>query len=235
MQAWELFLAHLEKELGSEVVQKWLKPIKVLRFDAANLYLEAKDYFQALWFEEHIRPKAQQKLVNNNNRKIKIHLSIANGMSQIENSAYVRKPAAERKALTPPTFQLTFDSLDPFCTFEHYIVGADYPIAYQLMCETSGYDYHSKQILPITGSIVTYNPIYLYGPSGTGKTHLLCSCAHVLKERGLKVIFTRAETFTEHVVSAIRAGEMSTFRHTYRNIDALIIDDVHIFSRKGFV
>ena len=72
-----------------------------------------------------------------------------------------------------------------------------------------------------------------YGPSGTGKSHLLVAIAHTLKQRSLKVVYTRAETFTEHVVSAIRSGEMSTFRHCYRNIDVLIIDDVHIISRKG--
>lgn len=233
MQAWETFLAQQEKELGSDVVQKWLKPFKVLRFDAGNLFLEAKDYFQALWFEEHIRPKAQQKLVNNNNRRIKIHLSIANGMANGEKQKPLRKAGKEKKEQTPPPFQLNFDSLDPFAVFEHFIVMEGNHVPYKLMCETCGYDGQTRQLLPSLKEQAVYNPIYLYGPSGTGKTHLLNACTSVLRQRGLKTIYARAETFTEHVVSAIRAGEMSTFRQTYRNIDVLIIDDVHIFSRKG--
>lgn len=59
------------------------------------------------------------------------------------------------------------------------------------------------------------------------------AAAHALTARGLKVIYARAETFTEHVVSAIRAGEMNIFRQSYRNSDVLILDDVQVFSRKG--
>ena len=55
MHAWEKFVAAQELELGSETVQKWLKTLKILRYDACNLYLEAQDAFQAMWFEEHIR------------------------------------------------------------------------------------------------------------------------------------------------------------------------------------
>ena len=79
MQAWEQFLQKQESELGFETVQKWLRSLRIQRFDACNLYLEAKDSFQALWFEEHIRSKVQTKFVNGNNKRIKIHLSIANG------------------------------------------------------------------------------------------------------------------------------------------------------------
>src|SRR5690606_21981449 len=79
----------------------------------------------------------------------------------------------------------------------------------------------------------TFNPIYLHGESGSGKTHLLMAIANHLQSQGLKVIYTRADTFTEHVVSAIRAGEMQTFRKSYRNIDVLLVDDIEVFSRKG--
>jgi chromosomal replication initiator protein len=61
MQAWEQFLRAQEAELGSETVQKWLRSLKVQRFDACNLYLEAKDSFQALWFEEHMRSKLKPR------------------------------------------------------------------------------------------------------------------------------------------------------------------------------
>ncbi|HEV8053072.1 MAG TPA: DnaA N-terminal domain-containing protein, partial [Parachlamydiaceae bacterium] len=69
MLAWESFVETLEIEIGSDTVQKWLKSLKVLRFDACNLYLEAKDTFQVMWFEEHIRKKVQARLFNNNHRR----------------------------------------------------------------------------------------------------------------------------------------------------------------------
>jgi chromosomal replication initiator protein len=78
-----------------------------------------------------------------------------------------------------------------------------------------------------------FNPLYLYGPTGCGKTHLLMSLTQTFRAQGLRSIYVRAEQFTDHVVTAIRAGEMSTFRQAYRNTDLLIVDDVHVFSRKG--
>ena len=72
MKAWEDLLSKLEKELGAQTVAKWLRPIKVVRFDAANLYLEASP-FQRAWFEEQIRPRISAHFTNNNQRPIKIH------------------------------------------------------------------------------------------------------------------------------------------------------------------
>lgn len=218
MQAWENFLKNQISEIGPDAVQKWLKPLKVVRYDAQNLYLEAKDTFQALWFEEHIRPKTKS-LTNNNNRPVKIHLSVAN-QSQIDS----RKKKEPLKQATPD-FKITFEELSPHATFEQFVVHDGNLLVHKLLCKIAGYNTE-------TSELSSFNPVFIHGPSGTGKTHLLMAVAQALKERSLNVRYIRSEKFTEHVVSAIRAGEMSTFRQAYRTIDVLIIDDVHVFSKK---
>lgn len=222
MKAWEQFLTQQEVELGIETVYKWLKPLKILRFDACNLYLEAKDSFQAIWFEEHIRPKILAKLVNNNKKRIKVHLSV------LQNNSPKSIKSKSKKAQEPappflPKFALHFDLLDPHCTLENFALNDNNILAHKLLCK----------MLNNTAELATFNPVYIHGGSGTGKTHLLMATAHALRAQGLNVIYARAETFTEHVVTAIRAGEMSVFRQAYRNSDVLIIDDVHVFSRKN--
>ena len=105
MQAWEHFLRQQEIELGIETVQKWLRSLKILRFDACNLYLEAKDSFQQLWFEEHIRPKVLNLLVNGNHKRIKVHLAVASSSKetsgkeskgqtglQLNHGSFIRQP-----------------------------------------------------------------------------------------------------------------------------------------------
>ncbi len=226
MQAWENFLKVLEKELGVETTDKWLRNLRVVDFDAMNLYLEAKDAFQVMWFEEHIRKKADQ-LVNNNQRKIKIHIATKNSQKNL------KKPTLKKGEEPPPGFILSFDELDPLLTFENFVPSECNLLAYKLLCKISNYDSVSKQVIPSSGELASFNPIYLFGGHGTGKTHLLMATAHALQTRGLKILYVRAETFTEHVVTAIRAGEMSIFRHAYRNVDILFIDDVQVFSRKG--
>lgn len=224
MQAWEEFLQQQETELGQETVRKWLRSLKIQRFDACNLYLEAKDSFQALWFEEHMRNRVQTKFLNSNQKPIKIHLSVAN--APLKSQKKLGKPK-ELKDPPSPLFHLIFDELNPHYLFKSFLVGEDNQLTIKLLYEIAGL---SQQKIATLG---TFNPIYLYGPTGSGKTHLMMSLAQIFRAQGLKTIYARAETFTDHVVSAIRAGEMSLFRETYRHIDVLLVDDVHIFSRKG--
>ncbi len=106
-------------------------------------------------------------------------------------------------------------------------------VPYKLMSEIINYQTNQVSEDFSEKELITFNPVFLHGPAGTGKTHLAMATANAVKEEGINVVYARAETFTDHVVSAIRAGEMSTFRQTYRNADILILDDVHVFSRKG--
>ncbi len=222
MQVWESFLQSQEKELGSDTVNKWLRSLKIQKFDAGNLYLEAKDSFQVLWFEEHIRAKAEGKLVTGTNKKIKIHLSISNSY-QPEKS----KTKAKKSEYASAPFRLQFDELDPSCSFDQFIVSEENTLCHRLLLEAAGLVKAKEKQL---GS---FNPIYLYGDAGSGKTHLLMSIGQALQSKGIACQYVRAETFTDHVVSAIRAEEMSQFRHAYRNIDVLLVDGVHVFARKG--
>ncbi len=231
MQAWDNFLAQQEKELGLDTVNKWLRSIKVIDFDACNLYLQAKDSFQIIWFEEHIRKKLTKSFVNNNNKKILVHISLSNNKQQGPPKKKGVKP--KESVQSPPTFNLIFDELDPQATFSTLIESESNLLAHKLLCKITNYDTVSNTVIPSEGELAAFNPIYLYGNEGTGKTHLLMATAHALRSRGLKALYARSQTFTEHVISAIRAGEMSLFRQTYRNIDVLLLDDVHIFARKG--
>lgn len=206
MQAWLQFLEECEKKLGAEVVATWLRTLKIARFDAANLYLEAKDSFQANWFEEHIRPAIRKGLLNNNQRPVRVHLSVP-----VSKSAVLREAAVPQSAISP-------DPLDPEMTLDSFLPSEANLMAHKLLSELK------------TGA--PFNPVFLYGPKGSGKTHLLMGAAHALQKTGKRVYFVKAATFTEHVVQAIRQGYMQTFRRIYRDIDALIVDDIHIFSKK---
>ncbi len=198
MREWQQFLAQLERDFGPGIVKEWVP--KLIRFDAGNIYLEARDSFQIGWFEEHVRPRLKG-LTNANQRPIKVHLGEKRGPQKQE----------EEKPLS-----FNPDPVDPELTLDNYIPSNQNLVAHKLLSEPS-----------------PFNPIYLYGPKGAGKTHLLMGAALQLQKSGKRVFFIRAETFTEHVVHAIRLGQMQAFRKVYRDIDALIIDDIHIFSRKA--
>lgn len=232
IRTWENFLHQQEGEIGTASVQRWLRPFKILRFDAGNLYLEAKDPFHVHWFEEHIRPKIKGNLVNTNGRQIKVHLSVAGANVSGSKKRQSKKPKPE-PFTAPPPFSFLLDELDPYATFAHFYGAEGNLLAHKILCEVAGCPIESRLASHSPAQLSVFNPIYIYGRMGSGKTHLLMATAHALKERGMKVLYARAAAFTENVVNAIRAGEMSAFRRLYRDCDVLLLDDVHILSKKS--
>jgi chromosomal replication initiator protein len=230
MKAWDEFLEQQEKDLGKDIVTTWLRPLKIVRFDACNIYLEARDSFQALWFEEHIRHRAQTHLLNNNKKRIKVHVSVSAASQKNRPTTKKGPPAPTSKPLQ--AFSISHDDLNPHSAFDTFVITEENKLSYQLLKESSEALATSLSTSGATSDLF-FNPIFIHGPTGVGKTHLLMATALLLKNNNINVLYCRAETFTEHVVSAIRAGEMQAFRKKYRNVDVLIVDDIHILSRKN--
>jgi chromosomal replication initiator protein len=217
MKPWKDFLQKQEKFLGKQTIEKWLSSLKIVKYDSCNLYLEAKDSFQVLWFEEHIRPLINEEFINNNGRSIKVHLSLEN--DKFNNNQILKKQKQKF------VFQITEETIDPYKTFSSFFASDQNMMPYKLLNEITSDNQPND--LP------TFNPIFIYGNSGNGKTHLLMAAAHAFKSQGKKTFYVRAETFTSQVVQSIRFGEIEKFRKEYRNIDVLIIDDIHILANKN--
>jgi chromosomal replication initiator protein len=198
MKEWDQFLSSLEQELGSSIVNRWLRSLTVARFDAGNLYLATQDPMQAVWFEEHIRPRLKEGFFNENHRPIKVHLESIRDTRNLHG----------RSTVNSILFSST--TLDPECTLAHFIPSPGNLMAYKL----------------IENLDTRFNPVFLYGPKGCGRTHLLMGAALEFSKEKKKVFYVNADTFTDHVVHAIRMGYMSEFRQLYRKIDILLIDDV---------
>lgn len=214
MEAWNSFILAQEKVVGKEASDKWLRTLKIDRFDACNLYLTADDPFQISWFNEHIKPLLGKSLINQNNNKIKVHLFLAKKE---------RNAVKEKKKEAPEELDFEFDQLDSSLTFENFVPTDGSVLAFKLL----------SKLAHVKDDLNSFNPIYLWGLEGTGKTHLLSAAANALREQGLRVHYVRAQTFADHVVQAIKLGQMKNFRKTYRKLDLLIVDDVHIFGKKG--
>ena len=218
MQAWEEFIQRLEEDIGAKTVSKWLRTLKVVDFDACNLYLEAPDALHILWFEEHIRKRALATLRNKNHRPIKVHLTSASGDSLQKRK---RKTTPSPPHEPPPRFTLSSDPIDPQATFETFITTKEneYPLKF-------------LEKIAQREQLGAFNPLYLSGEKSSGKSHLLNALCHTLRNAGLNVHFASAQSFTEHLITAIRQSKMENFRTSYREVDILILDDVHVLARR---
>lgn len=209
MKIWQDFIQEQIKKIGEEAAKKWLLPLKVVHFDAGNLYLEAQDMFQLHWFEEYMRPQVLKNLRTSNQKVIKVHLSLA--------SAVEISPKNKKKEWRP-LLNLQGDRLDPNATFDSFISGEKNQI--------------NLEILKKIGSSPEYNPIFLCGAPSCGKTHLLMAVAYMLKEKNISCLYLRAESFTEQFIAALQNSSMAQFRDIYRKHDVLLMEDIDIIGGK---
>lgn len=219
MKLWDCFLQKLDQQFGKETITRWVRSLNVHEYDAGNLYLHASDSFQMMWFEEHIRPVLNKSFVNNNGRPIKVHITVG--------EAKPTPKEAKREKFEDRPIKYEPDDLLPYCQFKDFVIDNNNILAFEVLKKVSEQKSKAKIEAPL------YNPIYLYGPPGCGKTHLLQSVTSTLLKNGFKCFYVNALTFTNHVVSAIRKGDMQAFRNHYRHLDYLIIDDVQQFARKN--
>jgi chromosomal replication initiator protein len=221
MKAWDDFLLFLDEKFGKSTIDKWVRSLKLLRFDACNLYLEGRDSFQVVWYQEHIAPLAKKNLLDHNGNPLKVNLTC--------DESVLEQQIEEPKI----SFELRFES-DPllsYATLDNFVITPKNKTSFTIFSKLLGYDPETKMKGQFYPEI--FNPLYIYGPSGIGKSHLLMAAASYLKASGLDVFYIKAETFTDHVVHAIRNGQMGLFRQTYRKLDVLIVDDVEVFGRKS--
>ena len=162
MKAWFNLLKQIEKKVGIFSANKWLYSLKIIKFDACNLYLQAENYFQAQWFEEYVKPFLKKGFYNENFHPIKVHLTIANDIIKQKSISYIRE------------FKIESTPLNDYFKFHFFIVSEKNLMPIKILNESSS-------------SMHQFTPIYLYGPKKSGKTHLLQACAHKLTERNLKV------------------------------------------------
>lgn len=218
MYAWTKFVEKLKHEMGNAVINKWVAPLKIIKFDACNIYLEAKDTFQVAWVEEHLLSKAKNELINTNNHPIKIHIMVKNSGNKLLEE--------EKQKFSPGSLEFKPDLLDENLTFSTFYEDTDNSLCFKFLSKLSSSG--SSDI-----GLATFNPVLIYGPSGSGKTHLLMATAKALQSFGKNAFYIKSQTFTSHVVNAFRLSSLIEFRNTYRNVDILIIDDIHLLAGKN--
>jgi chromosomal replication initiator protein len=237
LACWQAFLERLDKELGTETVDRWARSLIVKTGNGPKLTIEAKDSFQALWFEEHLRPRLSA-LVDPLGASIQVCLHVA---GKPPSQRAISHSANRSSKFDTPQFSLTFPEIDTSCTFENFLTLQENEIVLKLFNELCSY-LAGERLKKLSSVVVPSgdhqrlpppNPLYLCGPSGSGKTHLLTAAAIRLRQAGLSVIMAKSDLFTEHVVRSIRAGEMSKFRNLWRTVDALLVDDIHCLARKS--
>lgn len=211
MNPWEQVKCRLAAELPHEAYQNWLEPSTLDRVDGRTLYVKVPDDATKLWIQEEYRSRIQQALLELDlpYQEVVCVVSGANGTTT--------SIASEN-----PPWSLFEPQLNPRYTFSTFVVGSSNQFA------------HAAARAVATRPGRAYNPLFIYGGTGLGKTHLMQAIGHSLRENfpGLRVVYTTSEGFMNHLVRSVQSGQMELFRQCYRYADALLVDDIELLANK---
>jgi chromosomal replication initiator protein len=212
---WERFDAHLRTVVATSAYDIWLARLRLVRLDGAALVLAAPDDLLG-WVTERygraLRSSAEAVLG---------HDATVAVVPADEARDVGPQPAATAgaRALTGPDPP---DALNPKYTFDQFVMGDANRVAHGA----------ALAVAELPGQ--TYNPLFVYGPPGVGKTHLLHSIGNYVHTNGdgLTVRYTTIETFTNEFVGALHGGDIERFKDRYRHVGVLLIDDVQFLAAK---
>jgi len=206
-------LKKLKEEISKEEWERYIKPLKYdkkgSKSDIAQFY--TSNILIAKWIKTKYEKKLAHLFELEGGVKPKIVISVAN---QNRNTNNIKSVETEVKIQSKSTI------LNPSFTFESFIVGDSNQFAYTT----------AKSVAEKPGAL--YNPLFLYGGVGLGKTHLIHAIGNYQISRGKKVIYTTFEQFMNKFTSHLRSQTMDRFREHFRECDVLLIDDIQFLSRK---
>ncbi len=218
-ELWENVLTELELSLSKANFTTWFRDTHIVRQDEGTIYLGVPNQFVKDWLGSKYH-----KLIIGSLRKLDssvraVEYIISRGISK-------RQEAAQPKL--SPSLELPLESvhsqtnLNPRYTFDTFVVGSFNELA------------HAAAQAVIKRPGIAYNPLFIYGPSGLGKTHLIQAIGNYFKAAApdRKVFYVTSEKFSMDYVSAVQAGKVHNFKEKYRQYDLLIMDDIQFLSTR---
>ncbi len=217
LEAWAKSLNIVKEKIGSPAFESWFSSISAKEKSPGLLILEAPDEFFKNWVIEHYLELIKDSLKAVAGKEI--HLEFAVNAKILEAGT---KEAFKNFEPGFPEKPPDSTSVNPRFTFEAFVVGPSNRFA------------HAASLAVAESPAKAYNPLFIYGGVGLGKTHLMQAVANYLRIKNpqIKNCYMTSERFTNELIDAIQHHSTARFRQKYRNIDVLMIDDIHFIAGK---
>lgn len=206
-EMWQLVCGHLKSSCGDVIYDIWFKPLEIMSFDGTKAEIAASEFVKRI---------IEQKFMNEIKEAFKAVMGFDVEVSIVDPNAVTNTPVQSSGGAGSTSLSIEKN------TFETFVVGSSNKFAHaaaQAVAATPG---------------AAYNPLFIYGNSGLGKTHLLCAISNEIKAKnpGADIIFTRGEDFVSLIVDGIKEKTMKEIHNKYRNCDVLIVDDIQFIAGK---
>jgi chromosomal replication initiator protein len=226
---WQIVLGEMELQISRANFVTWFKQANIssIEDNGETVVISVPNEFTRIWFEKKYHKKILEILQAATDNKVKRILYKVEvkpfptpEKKFISIEEIIKKEKDSEKILETNEY-----GLNPRYTFESFVVGKGNELA------------HAAALAVVQSPGKKYNPLFIYGGVGLGKTHLLQAIGHEIlkRDKKKKVLYISAERFTNEFVKAIRDGKIDSFKRKYRNQDVLLVDDVQFFAGKEAV
>ena len=213
--SWESFLLHIKEWVSPKIFDTWFSSLSLIGIQSGKVLISVPNKFFKDWLEEHYGELIKKTIEKTFGQKAQVNLIT---------------PDKEKKKPSPdpypsPEKHSTHNSfLDPKNTFQSFVVGSCNQFA------------HAASLAVAQSPANAYNPLFIYGGVGLGKTHLLHAIVNYItiteKKKNLRLSYLPSEKFVNELISSLQHDQMTNFRNKYRNIDVLLIDDIQFIGGK---
>ncbi|MBV9973263.1 MAG: chromosomal replication initiator protein DnaA [Candidatus Eremiobacteraeota bacterium] len=215
-ELWQSALVALEHRFSKPVYEMWIKPIRFVSLSGTELTLAVQSNFARDWVENRLKPQIRDVLTDVLGAELELHFTVA--ADQPEAAATPQEAEVPARAAD----EYRPGNLNSRYTFEEFVVG-----------NSNRFAHAAAQAVAVTPARA-YNPLFIYGGVGLGKTHLMHAIGHrVMQENpSANIVYVSSEKFTNEFIIAIKNNQTPEFRNKYRHVDVLLIDDIQFLEGK---
>ncbi|MCK4690746.1 MAG: chromosomal replication initiator protein DnaA, partial [Desulfuromonadales bacterium] len=221
---WQETLDKLEKEVSPQNFTTWIKPLHFVEINNDQVTLEVPNRFIKDWLRDNYLKSIENIMseIGTVNYRINIHINAKATTTNLE------KKETENKKNPKTIIQERIETFDPLSnintkyTFDSFVSGPSNQFA------------HAAAMAVANNPATTYNPLFIYGGVGLGKTHIVHAIGNEIlnKNKGMKIRYYSSEKFTNELINSLRHAKMDEFRNKFRSIDVLLIDDIQFIAGK---
>ena len=212
-QIWEAALGALQIQVSKPNYRTWLAKTAGLSYQDSKFVVGVPSTFVVEYLDKNQRSLIEKVLTDITHQEVQVQFQV-DANHQNPPSSY-----SDREKTTPSQ-QSNLPLFNPRYTFDSFVVGSCNQLAYAAALGVAQNPGNS------------YNPLFIYGEAGLGKTHLLQAIGHIALTNNIKVLYVRAEEYTNQLINALREKKTQEFRNKYRSLDILLVDDVQFFTGK---
>ena len=225
-QAWQSVLGQLQLDMPRASFETWVRDTRPVAYDNRTLTIGVRNAYARDWLESRLASTVNRLLIGILDSNVSVSFAVSQGNdneSQSDPEPFDHTQARrviDSTELISPESRSRNPSLNPRYTFDTYVVGSGNRLA------------HAACMAVAEKPARAYNPLFVYGGVGLGKTHLLHAVANACHARGLTVLYVSSEEFTNDMINAIRTHTTQAFREKYRSADVLLVDDIQFIAGK---